>query len=93
MRALRTRREVDDLTLLELPLAVVGAQRRRPAEDEEQLLGAVVDVEDLEVAGPELVEARPEERAATRYESLDEAAAATPVLLLLAPVVGPDVRD
>ena len=51
-----------------------------------------MEVEDHEVAGTELVEARAEERAA-RHEALHERAAAAPVLALLAPVVGPDVAS
>jgi Predicted transcriptional regulator len=89
--AVRPGREVDDRALLELPFACERAQRGLPAEQDQELLRPVVEVEDHEVAGAELVEARTEKRA-RRNEPLRRRAAAGPVLLLLAPGVVPDVR-
>src|SRR6185437_12707788 len=94
--AVRAGREVDCVALLELLRPGERAERRPSPEHDQQLLGAVVEVEDHEVARAELVDGRTEPRPVLAVAALDDAlpqpAPAGPVLRLLAALVAPDVH-
>jgi hypothetical protein len=86
----RPNREEYDGTLLELALVPWRAERRPPAQDDEELLGSVVEVvEPARCSRGDLVEARADP-VATRQPSR---ATGRPLLLALElPRVPPDVR-
>ena len=85
--------EVDGLALGQLPLTFLCAQRRPAAEHDQELFPGVMEVVDDEVAGVELVEGGAEAGTLERArEPLGAAASARPVLVLLAPLVVPDVH-
>src|SRR3954466_11319380 len=79
-----------DLAFGELALAFGSAQRRATSQHDEELLGAVMKVVDVEVPGAELVNGRAKPHARAD-EALRLPAAARPVLRVV-PVVAKDVH-
>src|SRR6266567_2088673 len=81
-----------NLALFELALASGCPQGRPSAQDDQQLLGAVVRVVDHEVAAFELVQGGAKEWASSD-QPLRSASAAGPILRLFSPLVVPDVHS